>query len=275
MKNFLLVFAFLMTSLHAEPSSFPTPPKAVETKEKEKVKEENEEEIVLFTPPTGWMLADPNALPGRVRTMVVGKGASSFPPSINLSTEPYKGTLKQYLKIVKNMNVAQGHEWKDLGTIQTQAGVASLSQVDTKSQWGVVRLMHVILVKNGNVYILTASALKDEFSVYYKDFFASMRSLRIFKDPYEMITDTQLRTQLRTATDKIKTQWQTLLVQKQKENPEMSPENVKEAVFDSDDFQKTIWNPFKEMLKDKYKQFGEEWQSLFLQKLEDQLFMPN
>ena len=230
------------------------------------------EEIVIFTPPTTWQMADPAALPGRVRTMVIGKSSSSFPPSINLSTEPYKGTLRQYLKIVKNMNAAQGYEWKDLGTIQTQAGPGSLSQVDTKTQWGTVRLMHVILVKNGHVYILTASALKDDFAKNYKDFFTAMRSLRIAKDIYEMIPETQMRSQLQTSVSKLEAQWKAMLSQKKNEDPQLSWDELQEKVFNSEQFQTNLWIPFKEMVKEKFSQQGEEWQSLFLQKIEDQLF---
>lgn len=247
-------------------------PSLAQSKQSQSTKPARDEGIVFFPPPTGWMMADPSSLPGRVRTMVIGKGPSNFPPSLNLSTEPYQGTLKQYLKIVKNMNTAQGYEWKDLGTIQTQAGTASLSQVDTKSQWGNVRLMHVILVKNGHVYILTASALKDEFSMFYKQFFDAMRSLRIVKDVYEMVSDPQQHTQLKAAANKLQAQWQVLLAQKQKENPQMSRQEIQDKAFNSKDFQNSIWNPFKEMLKQKYHQMGAEWQSLFLQKLEDQLF---
>lgn len=231
---------------------------------------EDEEGIVYFNPPQNWMLADSSILPKSVKLMVIGKSSTGFPPSINLSSEPFKGTLKEYLKIVKNINSAQGYEWKDLGSIQTQAGTGNLSQVDTKSQWGNVRLMHVILIKNGHVYILTASALRDEFSTFYKDFFNSMRSLKIVKDEYEMITSAQLRTQLKTATDKLKTQWQTLLAQKQHEQPQT--DELKIQLFKSQEFQ-AIWNPFLEMLKQKYSQLGPEWQTLFLQKLEDQLFI--
>jgi hypothetical protein len=234
--------------------------------------QEGDPGLVSFTPPAGWMLADPSILPKRVKTMVVGKAPSSYSPSINLSTEPYNGTLKQYLKIVKNINSSKGYDWKDLGTIQTQSGTASLSQVDTKTQAGMVRLMHVILVKNGNVYILTAAALKDEFPIFYKDFFTAMRSLKVAKDAYEVVTDAQQRTQLKTAADKLQSQWQSLLAQKQKENPQMSWQEIQENTFNSQDFQTTIWNPFKEMLTQKYSQWGAEWQSLFLQKLEDQLF---
>ncbi len=133
---------------------------------------------VQFTPPPGWATADASALPPRVKTMVVGKGKGNFPPSINLGMEKYQGTLKQYLKIIKAINDSQGSQWKDLGAIRTEAGDASLSQVDTKSEWGELRMMHVILLKDGIIYILTAAAKKEEFPEHYKAFFDSLRSLR-------------------------------------------------------------------------------------------------
>lgn len=229
---------------------------------------EDTEGIVLFTPPAGWGLADTTSLPPHVRAMVVGKGPSAFPPSMNLSWEPYKGTLKQYLKTVKNLNSAHGYEWKDLGTIQTQAGNASLSQVDTKSQWGDVRLMHVILIKNGNVYILTASALKNEFSQFYKDFFASMRSIRVTNDLYDMIPDPKQRLQLKEVADKLQNQYRNLVEQKKKENPDMNSADLHKAVFASSQFQNDHWKPFQEMLKQKYGSLGPEWETLFIKQLE-------
>ena len=189
----LQLLALLMTAfVHAqtvssiESSTYAEPLVSFEIKETGIVKkdvEKKEEKIpdqncLQFTPPEGWMIADVKILPERVQMMAVGKGPSPFPPSLNLSSESYKGNLKQYLKTVKEMNASQGYVWKDLGTIQTQAGKGDLSQVDTQTTWGIVRLMHVILVKNGRVTILTASALKDEFSLFYQDFFASMRSLK-------------------------------------------------------------------------------------------------
>lgn len=140
-------------------------------------------ETVMFTPPEGWRLADKTLLSPSVKTMVVGKAKanSEFPPSINLGTETYSGTLKQYLKRIKEINNSQGAEWKDLGMIRTEAGDASLSQVDTKTQWGNVRMMHVILLKEGTAYILTAASLKEEFPNFYKDIFNSLRSLRFEK----------------------------------------------------------------------------------------------
>lgn len=153
-----------------------------ESKDKESqiigMKQIEGDNCLQFTPPKDWVLADITILPERVQMLAVGKGPSAFPPSLNLSSDNYTQTLKQYLKTVKDLNTSQGYVWKDLGSIQTPAGKGSLSQVDTQTTWGVVRFMHVIIVKNGRVSILTASALKDEFSLFYQDFFASMRTLR-------------------------------------------------------------------------------------------------
>lgn len=139
------------------------------------------ETIATFTPPAGWRMADPASLPTHVKIMVVGEGANELPPSINLGYEPFVGSLKEYLKIVKRINVSSGDVWQDLGSIQTQAGPASLSQVDMKTKWGNLRQMHVIYLSDGIAYILTAAALKDEFPRFYPQFFESFHTFRVEK----------------------------------------------------------------------------------------------
>lgn len=136
----------------------------------------------IFTPPEGWQYAEAKSLPRHVKVMVVGKGAHQMPPSINLGYEEYNGTLKDYLKIVKEINESQGDQWKDLGMIDTQAGPGNLSQVDIQSEWGKLRLMHLILLHDKVVYILTVSALKDEFSKFYPVFFQTIKSFRLQKN---------------------------------------------------------------------------------------------
>lgn len=133
----------------------------------------------IFTPPEGWRVADTTILPKLVKFMVVGKGSYEVPPSMNLGFEPYTGTLRDYLKIIKNINASQGDVWKDLGTIDTESGPASLSQVDVKTEWGIIRQMHLIYLDQGMIYILTAAALKDEFPKFYADFFQALRSFHI------------------------------------------------------------------------------------------------
>lgn len=137
------------------------------------------QELITFNPPKGWKAADTKELSPLIKTMLIGTGKEDFPPSITLAVEPFEGTLKDYLKIVKNINDEQKTEWKNLGKMTTKAGVANLSQFDEKSNWGLVRTMTAILVKNGNAYILSATALKSEFSGFYKDFFEAMKSFSI------------------------------------------------------------------------------------------------
>jgi hypothetical protein len=134
--------------------------------------------VMKFDPPQGWRFADLKSYPKSVKVVVVGQVKSTFPPQLNLNAEPFSGTLQEYLKIVKDYNLSQRTEWKDLGTIRTECGEGSLSQVDVMTEWGVLRMMHVILIKDNVAYILNASALKEEFAAYYPDFFKSMRSLR-------------------------------------------------------------------------------------------------
>jgi hypothetical protein len=134
---------------------------------------------VSFLPPEGWHLADPKSLPSNVKLMVVGKGSHTFPPSINLAYDEFNGSLKDYLKVVDTINKRLGADAKNLGPIQTLAGEAQLLQIDSKNSWGIERQMQVILVKEGVAYILTASALKEEFTKFYPQFFQALKSLKI------------------------------------------------------------------------------------------------
>ncbi len=160
-------------------------------RETESLSENHQETTTItayFTPPVGWRFTDKKTLSPNVQIMVVGKGEKEYPPSINLTTEPYKGTLKQYLKIVKGINDSQGASWKDLGTIKTEAGLASLSQILSKTVWGEVKMMHMIYVNNDIVYILTAASLKEEFPKFYNEFFKSLRSFNLKKESLDTTT---------------------------------------------------------------------------------------
>lgn len=153
--SFLLLFLLIMSALNAATAAFDAP--------------------------EGWQYADTAKLPKSVKVMVVGPAKTEMPPSINLGYETFDGSLKDYLKIVKEFNASQGDTWRDLGTIQTQAGPASLSQLDMKSKWGDLRMMHLIIKHEGIVYILTASSTKKEYSTYYPLFYKSFTSLRFLE----------------------------------------------------------------------------------------------
>lgn len=275
MKNLFfsfLLFPFLICGEESTEQKPVLPSPVPKTQPPAKIEDDS---IVLITPPEGWGMAPQDNLPGSVRFMVVGKGSQPLPPSMNLSAEPFKGTLKQYLKIVKGMNEAQGYEWKDLGMISTEAGPASLSQVDTKSEWGEIRMMHVITVQNGFVYILTSAALKDEFSKFYKTFFEAMKTLRINKDIFEMVNNPQKKTELKSSYDTILKQWKNLLAQKKHENPTIPMEKLKDQVFESEQFQTKTWKSFKEIINQKFSDMGKPWQEFVVSKVANDLFDAN
>lgn len=230
---------------------------------------------VMFTPPEGWDMADPRALPKSVKLMVVGKGQKQYPPSINLSVEKYDGTLKQYLKLIKGINESQGAEWKDLGSIKTLAGEASLSQIDTRSEWGDIRMMHVIFPYQGNMYIMTSAAPKEDFSKFYKDFFKAMKSLRINKSVYDMVTDRNEKVKLERYVHEVKAAYANLFLAYKKENSQISAQNLTNLVFESENFQKNHWQPFKEKVSQEYLGMGVDWLEYLFADLENDLVKKN
>lgn len=245
-------------------------------KNEQKVEQEG---IIMFTPPPGWYLADSSLLRKTVKIMVVGKGKGSYPPSINLATQSYGKTLKDYLKTLKASNEAQGNEWKDLGTINTLAGPASLTQSEEKTEWGDVKRMQAIILKNGQIYILMASALKDEFASFYKVFFNAMKSLRVSKDFIEMVSP-QRKVILKNAYQGLQDQWKKNLAEAMKEevNKEKlsaETEGLNNKLFNDENFQTNFWKPYETLINQKFSDMGQEWQSFALEKTKETLFSIN
>lgn len=175
-----LIFIVAASLFTADIPQETTPPQAPETVALHDYLQKtlHEPGSIAFSPPMEWRLADPKTLPKFVKMMVVGESSNEYPPSINLGFDPYKGTKKSYLKMIKEINDSQGAHYTDLGSIKTEAGDANLVQVDTKTKWGVERQMQVIFFEKDCAWILTCSSLKDEFSKHYKTFFDAMKSLR-------------------------------------------------------------------------------------------------
>lgn len=251
------------------------------TAEKPSTQKEEKNPYVWFVPPAGWKFADATTLPPnaklspKIKVTVIGEGQHPVRPMMNLFTEPYSGTLKQYLKMVKSINDAHGNDWKDLGTIKTASGPGSLSQMDNKTEWGLVRVMHVILLRDGQIYILTASALKEEFSNFYKEFFASMKSLHISNDIFDTVISPEKQKVLKSAYQNVVNEWKTNLSQLHKDKPDVPLATLKEQLFSSEQFKTKSWNPFKEMVQQKFSDMGSEWHTAALQKLEKDLFEIN
>lgn len=230
----------------------------------------SEQELVYFNPPKGWFQVEPDKSTRTVKLIIVGKPKSTFAPTIKLSTQLYSKSLKDYLNMIKVKNQSEGIDWKDLGIIQTKTGKASLSQNDEKTEYGTLRFMRVILLKDERIYILTATALASEFSFYYKEFFDALTSLTIIKDFYQPLSHKE-KQQLKQEICLLKNQWQKLVQQNiQGKNEEDLKETVLN-VFTSKDFQERFWLPFKNYLEKNFQQ-PSEWQSFTLLKIENDLF---
>jgi len=158
--------------------------------------------VCFFTPPPEWEIAFPNSLAPHVKIIFTKPKTLGFHPSINLSIEPTSASLEEYLKVIKEIHEQdRDKEWGLLGKMQTQAGLAQLTQINTTSEFGAVRILQLILIKQGNAYILTAAALKKEFSLYYSLFHKALRSLTLSTDLIEALPLLEKRDQLRLSKE--------------------------------------------------------------------------
>lgn len=134
----------------------------------------------FFKAPKNWKTLAKDKLPASVQQMAKGRGKKELPPSVNLVVENTKLDIEKYTELVREIHLANHlSSWIKLGTIDTLAGEAVLTQIKTKSQWGSVRMLQSLLISENRVYIMTASALEEEFPKFYKEFFTSIQSLQL------------------------------------------------------------------------------------------------
>lgn len=220
--------------------------------------------IATFTPPNGWNVVNKENLSPHVKILVVGpKIKNEMPPTMNLMIEPYDGNLKSYLIQVKKINDSHGDSWKDLGTLKTKAGEASLSQVEIRSKWGGEKLMHAIIVKNGFAYVLTATASKNEFGRFYQQFYTALRSLQIYENELDLIKNPEKRMELEQAIASVEATFSKSL----NENRNVT----KEQLFESSAFQNETWIPFQQALQKDFSDLGNDWQMAIIDNTKENL----
>ncbi len=163
---------------------------------------------VFFHPPEGWELADPTRLSPTIKMAFIKK-ADGLCPSLNLAEEEISADLTEYLKIVKSIHERdRTNHWRKLGKIKTLAGEAQLTEIEKPTKWGKVRMLQLILLKEGKAYVITASALKKDFPHYYREFQKTFYSLTQTNDLLDIIADTERREVLQSKKDELLRQWQ-------------------------------------------------------------------
>lgn len=234
-KTFLLACILIINSFADEPAS-PAP----------------QASQCYFIPPKNWDLADPKLMSGRVKIGFLGKNKKGFSPSLNLAVEENIGvSIGEYLKIVKKLH-EEDHQntWRELGKVRTNAGPARLTQIDSQTEFGAVRILQLILLKEDTAYILTAAALKEEFAELYQDIQTAFRSITITANLLEAIPEPSRRDSILQKKD--------LLVKAWREKGE-------------GDFQKAHWVPFQNFIVKSTADMGAHWQLLMLESVKRDL----
>lgn len=218
-----------------------------------------ESEFCYFIPPQGWDLADMSKLSSRVKICFIGKSSNNLLPSVNLATEAVDISLKSYIDIVKKDCESDPNcLWRDLGKYNTSLGEGRLTEREVKTKWGISRQVQLIVIKDGRAYILTAGALKEEFSGHYKDFEGVLRSLTITNDLTTHVPSAEKKEILNNLIENLK-------------NTIKESTHETETAFDSPLFQKKSWEPFQEKIINDFTEMGPYWQILLLRDVQHQL----
>ncbi len=213
-----------------------------------------------FIPPEKWEVSDPRSLSPKVKIAFLKKGGNGFCPSINLAIEETNASSSEYLKAVKAIHEQDRNtQWRALGKVRTGAGHAQLTEIDSTSEWGPVRILQLILVKEGHAYVMTAAALKEDISKYYKDFQAAFRSFTLTSDLFSNIPQTDRRQTLRQLQSDMLAASEKFF-QTQKKSP-MADGKFKEE----------HWLPFQKSVLDDFGDMGTFWQILVLRNANEKL----
>lgn len=264
-RTYLFILFFI-----AQLATWTSPLEAKASKPKNAV--EDESLSCYFLPPKGWEYIDPKVLPPLVKVMIRGKGVGELPPSINLAVEKTDSTIEEYLNAIKTMNqLDRCTRWSRLGTMPSQAGELYLTQLDTQSKWGEVRMIQAITIQDGVVYVLTATALRTEFSKYCSDFFKAIQSFAINKNASEMIVDPQKQQLLKTGLKQLQESWKAIYLKTSPSNEPPSPRNIPQSIFESNEF-KTKWVAFEQMVDKNFAEMGDSWKAYLYKQVKEELF---
>jgi hypothetical protein len=216
----------------------------------------------FFRPPEGWEIADPRTLTPSVKIAFLKNIGNGFCPSINLAIEETTVSLNEYLKAVKAIHEQDRNtQWRALGKVSTSAGLAQLTEINSPSDWGAIRILQLIFLKEGHAYVLTAAALKEDISNYYKEFQAAFRSFTLTTDLLSDIPQLERRETLK--------QKQQLLIQSAEEIFQASSES--KNLLEDPTFQEKHWAPFQQAVLDSFGDMGAFWQVLVLRHAQEKL----
>lgn len=209
----------------------------------------------FFIPPQDWEIVDVTSLSPKVIIGFMEKDKKGFCPSMNLAIEKVNVSLNEYVKAVKKLHeIDSNTRWRDLGKLNTPAGMARITEIDTKTKWGPVRMLQLILVKEEKAYILTAAAPKEDFSRLYPSLKKSFHSFTLTEDLLSFVKDSQKSDLLREKILHVKQASIAPLEPKEDETPSACE-----------------WVSFTEYLIKEHSDMGAFWQLQILQMIQNEI----
>lgn len=159
-----------------------------------------------FIPPSGWEIAQLKNPSPHVKIGFIGKGSGEFRPSINLAEEEVDVSLKEYVKAVKELQLADPMtKWRDLGKFPMGSGEGRLTEMTNPSPWGEIKVLQALFVHEDRAYILTGAVLKEDFLKFQNELLKSFRSLTLSEDLWTPIADAAKRAEFATFFAKLGT----------------------------------------------------------------------
>lgn len=233
------------------------------------------EHYCYFIPPPGWSVADPAKLSPRVKVCFVGKSSKGLAPSVNLAAEKVHVSLAAYLTAVKKLHEADpGNRFRDLGNFQN----GRLVEIESKTSFGSVRRLQLILLQDKIAYVLTVGALKDEFSHHYQTFENVLSSLRITDDLISELPALKkaelihLMGQVREGLIRAcKIEMPPFNILTLRKSPLSLRKNNSSSRVQPPEFQEKIWPPFQQKIVTDFPELGPYWQALLLQNVHTRL----
>lgn len=204
----------------------------------------------FFVVPSGWNFSAPDPSSSHVKVAFIKKGSKGFSPSINLAIEETSASPSDYLKAVRSLHEQnRDYHWRALGKVRTSAGLGQLTEIDAPSPFGPVRMLQLIVMKEGKAYVLTAAALKEEIQQHYKDFQSAFRSFTLTSDLFSAIPQLERREAL-----------------KEKQNQLLDSAQESDASF-----HENHWIPFQNFIANHFEDMGLFWQALCLKNIQEKI----
>lgn len=203
--------------------------------------------IYYFMPPTGWEMRMPVERDAYIQVAFVGEQKGLLAPCIRYTTEVTECSLKEYVQAVREQQLAQAQQpqdrWTDLGPFRTKVGEGRLIELELATEVGQLRMLQVICMGTGQAHVLTAIALKEEFSSLRPTFLETLRSFTAAETLFAPVGDLSKREELEALFTSL---------------GEFPAEGDRAAL------QEERWNSLQKLITSSYASQGDHWQFLLL-----------